>query len=139
MKLDVCRFGILGAATIARKNWQAIRSAGNATLTAVASRSRERAGQFIQESQASAPFPAVPRACGYSELLTSDDVDAVYVPLPTGVRKTWVLRAAAAGKHVLCEKPCATSAADLAEMIAACAKNNVQTGGVCSLQPERFP
>ena len=140
MKLDVCRFGILGAATIARKNWQAIHNAGNATLTAVASRSRERAAQFIQECQMHAPFPTPPRACGYSELLASDDVDAVYIPLPTGVRKTWVLRAAAAGKHVLCEKPCGGSAADLEEMIAACEQNNVQfMDGVMFMHSSRLP
>ena len=46
--------------------------------------------------------------------------------LPTGLRKEWVLRAAAAGKHVLCEKPCALSLADLREMTGACQKNRVQ-------------
>jgi predicted dehydrogenase len=62
----------------------------------------------------------------YEELIASKNVDAVYVPLPTGLRKEWVLRAAAAGKHVICEKPCAVSTADLQEMISACRKNRVQ-------------
>ena len=48
----------------------------------------------------------------YEELLASKNVDAIYIPLPTGLRKEWVLRAAAAGKHVICEKPCAVSVAD---------------------------
>jgi predicted dehydrogenase len=122
----ICRWGILGAANIARKNWQAIVNAGNGQLVAVASRDPSRAAQFIRECQASAPHPASPRGCTYEALLASKDIDAVYIPLPTGIRKEWVIRAAQAGKHVLCEKPCAANAADLAEMIAACQQNNVQ-------------
>jgi len=122
----VCRWGILGGATIARKNWQAILNAGNATLVAVGSRSKERAEQYIRECQAVVPFPSLPRGCSYDELLASAEIDAVYIPLPTGIRKEWVIRAARAGKHVLCEKPCAANAADLAEMIAACEANKVQ-------------
>jgi len=53
-------------------------------------------------------------------------VDAVYIPLPTGLRKEWVLRAAAASKHIICEKPCGVSLADVQEMTDACAKNRVQ-------------
>ncbi len=122
-----CRWGILGTATIARKNWVSIRYADNAVLTAVASRSEERAEDFIAECQAEAPHDTVPAACGgYEALLERDDVDAVYIPLPTGLRKDWVIRAAEAGKHVLCEKPCAPSVRDLREMIEACRANNVQ-------------
>ncbi len=55
-----------------------------------------------------------------------DEVDAVYMPLPTALRKQWVLRAAEAGKHVVCEKPCAASVADLQEMLTACRYNRVQ-------------
>ncbi len=53
-------------------------------------------------------------------------MDAVYVPLPTALRKEWVVRAAAAGKHIICEKPCAGSVAELEEMLAACKQNSVQ-------------
>jgi predicted dehydrogenase len=70
---------------------------------------------------------ALPQALGsYEELLASNTVDAVYIPLPTGVRKEWVLRTAQAGKHVVCEKPCAASVADLREMVDACQRNRVQ-------------
>ena len=121
------RWGILGAAQIARKNWMAISHTGNSTVTAVASRDLERGRKFIAECQAEAPMAKTPEAFArYEDLIASPAVDAVYIPLPTGVRKEWVVRAAAAGKHVLCEKPCALSVADLSEMIDVCARNQVQ-------------
>ncbi len=141
MSLPLCRWGILGTANIARKNWQALRNAGNSTLVAVASRDRERARKFIDECQAAVPHAPAPAPCGsYEELLGRADVDAVYVPLPTAVRQVWVLRAAAAGKHVLCEKPCAVTAADLRTMLDACTKNRVQfMDGVMFMHSQRLP
>ena len=100
------RFGILSTANIGRQNWKAIFNSGNAVVAAVASRDAGRSREFIRKLQAEFPFDAEPAALGsYEELLASPDVDAVYIPLPTGLRKEWVLRAAAAGKHVVCEKP----------------------------------
>lgn len=127
MNTPHCRWGILGAAFIARKNWQAIRDAGNATLVAVASRDLERAQAFIDECQASAPHPVAPEVMGsYEALLARADIDAVYIPLPTGLRKEWVIRAAQAGKHVLVEKPVGCDAKDVEEIIAVCEKQGVQ-------------
>jgi predicted dehydrogenase len=127
MPSPLCRWGILGTANIARKNWQAIRYAGNSTLTAVASRDVARARTFIDECQAAAPIAPAPAACSsYEELLRRADVDAVYIPLPTGVRKEWVLRSAAAGKHVVCEKPCGVSSDDVRAMLDACRLHRVQ-------------
>lgn len=121
------RWGILSTAEIARKNWKAIQLTGNATVAAVASRDAERSRRFIDECQAEAPMDVRPQAFGtYADLLTCEDVDAVYVPLPTGRRKEWVVRAAAAGKHVVCEKPCAISVSDLRDMLAACRLHRVQ-------------
>lgn len=121
------RFGILGAARIARKNWLAIFNSGNGVVTAVASRDLARARQFIADQQAVAKFAVEPRAFdSYEALLADPAVDAVYVPLPTALRKPWVIRAAELGKHVVCEKPCAVTAADLREMIDACERNGVQ-------------
>lgn len=123
----ICRWGILGTAGIARKSWQALRLAGNARLVAVASRQAARAAQFIAECQAHVPMAPEPQPCGgYDELLRRDDIDAVYIPLPTGVRKEWVIRAAEAGKHVLCEKPCGVTAADVRAMLDACQRHDVQ-------------
>jgi predicted dehydrogenase len=122
-----CRWGFLGAAFIARKNWQSVRDAGNATLVALASRDRSRAQAFITECQAQVPHPNVPEALGsYEELLARPDIDAVYIPLPTGLRKEWVIRAAEAGKHVLVEKPVGCDASDVKEILAVCEANNVQ-------------
>lgn len=86
------------------KNWKAIQLTGNATVAAVASRDAERSRRFIAECEAEAPMEVLPQAFGrYDDLLASELVEAVYIPLPTGVRKEWVLRAAAAGKHVVCQ------------------------------------
>lgn len=141
MTQPICRWGILGTANIARKNWQAIRRADNAGIVAVASRDRARAQRFIDECQADAPVSPVPAVCAnYYELLGRKDVDAIYVPLPTGIRKDWVLRAAAAGKHVLCEKPCASTSAELQAMLDACGKNRVQfMDGVMFMHSRRLP
>jgi predicted dehydrogenase len=123
----LCRWGILGAAFIARKNWQAIRDAGNAVLVAVASRDVGRAAAFIEECQRSAPHEVAPEAMGsYEALLARTDIDAVYIPLPTGLRKEWVLKAARAGKHVLVEKPVGRDASEVQEIIAACEEHGVQ-------------
>jgi predicted dehydrogenase len=121
------RFGFLSTANIGRKNWKAVYHSGNSIVTAVASRDLERSRKFIRECQAETSFETPPVALGsYEELLASKNVDAIYFPLPTGLRREWVVRAAEAGKHVFCEKPCAVSAAELAEMISVCRKNRVQ-------------
>ena len=127
METGVCRWGILGTAGIARKNWQAIALSGNSTLVAVASRRLDRSREFIAGCQAACSLPSAPAAVGsYEELLARSDVDAVYVPLPTALRKEWVVKAADAGKHVLVEKPVGVTAADVRDMLAACDRNRVQ-------------
>jgi predicted dehydrogenase len=127
MEKSLIRWGILSTAQIARKNWKAIRNSGNGIVAAVASRDLERSRNFIAECQAEASFQNAPKPLGtYEELISSKDIDAVYIPLPTGVRKEWVLRAAEAGKHIVCEKPCAITMNDLSEMIGACERNRVQ-------------
>jgi predicted dehydrogenase len=140
MSKSICRWGILGAANIARKNWKAIRYAGNATLIAVASRDANRARQFVDDCQREVPYEDVPQSCMYDELLKRPDIDAVYIPIPTGVRKEWVVRTAEAGKHVLCEKPCASTLADLQVMLDACRSARVQfMDGVMFMHSERLP
>ena len=141
MSTPPCRWGILGTANIARKNWKAIRNAGNAVLVAVASRERSRAQLFIEQCLNHVPFTPAPISCGsYQELIERADIDAVYIPLPTGIRKEWVLRAAEAGKHILCEKPCGVTSADARAMLEACRNNGLQfMDGVMFMHSQRLP
>jgi predicted dehydrogenase len=125
--MNKLRIGFMSTANIGRQNWKAVFNSGNCVISAVASRDVKRSRQFIREGQREFPFAAEPAALGsYEELIASKSVDAVYVPLPTGLRKEWVLRAAAVGKHVICEKPCGVSFADVQDMADACRKNRVQ-------------
>src|SRR5215510_108914 len=121
------RWGILSTAEIARKNWKAILNSGNGVVTAVASREHQRSKDFVDLCQREAAFKQPPRAlAAYEALVSAKDVDAIYIPLPTGLRAEWVIRAAQVGKHVVCEKPCARSVAELRRMLEACRQNRVQ-------------
>ena len=140
MSDQVCRWGFLSTASIGRKNWQAIKLSGNGVIAAVASRSKASAQAFIDECQTNVPFETAPTAHeSYDDLIEDPNVDAVYIPLPTGMRKEWVIKAANAGKHVLCEKPCAANFDQLQEMIEACQTNNVQfMDGVMYMHSDRM-
>ncbi len=135
------RFGILGTAGIARKNWAAMKLSGSAAVAAVASRSTESAERFIRECSSQVPPDQAPAAIGsYDALLERDDIDAVYIPLPTALRHEWVIKAAEAGKHVIGEKPAALNAAQVDEMLAACKSNSVQyMDGVMFMHSKRPP
>lgn len=141
MSKKIVRWGIMGTAGIARKNWQAILKSGNGQLVAVASRTEERAAQYIAENQSQVAHDPPPRPIGgYDEIIAADDIDAVYIPLPTGVRKDYAIAAAKAGKHVLCEKPCGVDADALREIIAACEVAGVQfMDGVMFMHSDRMP
>ena len=99
-----------------------------------------RAKEWLDANQSECPFPTAPAACTYDELLKRPDVDAVYIPLPTGIRREWVVKAANAGKHVLCEKPCGPDAGELRAMLDACKANGVQfMDGVMFMHGKRLP
>ncbi|GAA2775063.1 Gfo/Idh/MocA family oxidoreductase [Streptomyces rameus] len=96
------RFGVLGCADIAvRRTIPAILAAPTARLVALASRTPRKAEHYADH------FGGV-AACDYHDLLRRDDIDAVYVPLPTGLHAEWIESALVAGKHVLAEKPLTT-------------------------------
>jgi len=102
--MTILRWGIMGNAKIAR-DWliPAIRESRYAELAAVASRDSDGANALANSL---AENTAPPLAFGsYEELLASDRVDAVYIPLPNHLHVPWSIRALEAGKHVLCEKP----------------------------------
>jgi predicted dehydrogenase len=114
------RFGILSTAKIARDAvMPAIQDAENCIVTAVASRDVGRA-------RALADRFGVPHAFGsYEEMLASDVIDAVYIPLPTSQHVEWAIKAANAGKHVLVEKPLALKAQEIDALIEARDRNKV--------------
>ena len=86
---------------------------------AVASRSREKAESFAAKH-------GIPRVFDdYASLLASDDIDAVYNPLPNTMHREWTEMAAENGKHVFCEKPLATSVADAEQMVRICRQAGV--------------
>ncbi|HET9556256.1 MAG TPA: Gfo/Idh/MocA family oxidoreductase, partial [Actinomycetota bacterium] len=105
------RWGVLSTASIGRLVIEASRNATNAEVVAVASRDAARARAFAGELGLEASYGS------YEELLASSAVDAVYVPLPVALHTEWTVKALEAGKHVLCEKPLATSAADAARCL----------------------
>ena len=111
------RIGIMGCASIARKNARAIIRSERCTLVAVASRELPKANAFCDELKLD---QSVRRIEGYDALLADKGVDAVYIPLPTKLHREWVSKAAAAGKHILVEKPVGVDANEVQEMIAAC-------------------
>ena len=114
------RFGILGAANIARSFTRGLVGAPVARVAAVASRRGDKAGAFAAEL-------GIPRAHGsYEALLADPGIDAVYIPLPNDLHAEWAICSAEAGKHVFCEKPLATSGREAAAMFAA-----ARAHGVC--------
>lgn len=114
------RFGILSTAKIGRDLVvPAIQDAETCVVTAVASRD-------LAKARAMADRFSVPHAFGsYEEMLASDLIDAVYIPVPTAQHVEWAIKAADAGKHVLCEKPLALKAAEIDDVIAARDRNGV--------------
>lgn len=108
--MTALRFGFLGAARIAASAMApAVRTAGH-RLQAIAARDQTRAEAFAARFD-------IPRAhADYAALLADPDIDAVYIALPNDLHLPWTLRALAAGKHVLCEKPLALTAHQVAQM-----------------------
>jgi predicted dehydrogenase len=114
------RWGILGFADIAIHHMiPAIGQSQYGSVEAVSSRSAEKAKGVAEQF-------GIPMAYGSNEELLDDrSIDAVYIPLPNHLHREWVIRAAQAGKHVLCEKPIGLTSKEAAEMVAACRHNRV--------------
>ncbi len=107
------RFGILGTGWILGKYTEAFRLLDDATLSAVASRSAERAQTAAAQHGISVAHSS------YESLVTDPEVDVVINALHNGLHCEWTVRALEAGKHVLCEKPLACSVAEVERMFAA--------------------
>ncbi len=113
--MERLHWGVLSTANIGiEKVIPAIQRAANAEVVAIGSRDAGRA-------DAAAEALGIPTAYGsYEAVLADDRVDAVYIPLPNQLHLEWTLTAAAAGKHVLCEKPLALTSADAQAMVDGC-------------------
>ena len=114
----VLRWGIVGTGSIARSMATVINRVPAATLAGVSSRRMSSAREFADANGAALAFDS------WSDLIAADEVDAVYVATPTGVREEIAIAAARAGKHVLAEKPFA-SASSVERIADACRSNDV--------------
>lgn len=109
--MNKIRWGVIGGASIARtRTLPAMKQAPSVELTALASRSAEKAAALCAEL-------GIPKAFGsYQQLLADPDIDAVYLPLPNHLHCEWAVKAMEAGKHVLCEKPLSLSIAEVDQL-----------------------
>jgi predicted dehydrogenase len=118
---DPVRWGVLGCADIAvKKVIPAMMRSELSPVRAIASRSAERARD-------TAAALGIPTSYGsYEELLADLSIEAVYIPLPNHLHAEWAIAAAEAGKHVLCEKPLATTSTDAMRMVEAADRAGVK-------------
>jgi predicted dehydrogenase len=120
LRVATLRIGVLGAASITPAALiKPARSVPEVEIAAVAARDPARAAAFAAKQQIPQTFPS------YAELLSAPGISAVYIPLPNALHAEWTLRAIAAGKHVLCEKPMTSNAAEAAEVTAAAERAGV--------------
>ncbi len=120
MEKKVVRWGVLGCSGIGKsRTIPGMLNAPNAELYAIAGRNEEKLKAYAE------PFAPQKLYTDYQAVLDDENIDAVYLPLPNGVHKEWVLKAAAAGKHILCEKPLALTEAEVREMFAAAKQHHV--------------
>ena len=114
------RWGILSTANIAVKRFiPGAQASRNGVVAAIASRDGARASEVAARL-------GIARSYGsYEELLADPEIDAIYIALPNSLHAEWIVKAAAAGKPVLCEKPLASTSAEAAAAIERCASLGV--------------
>jgi xylose dehydrogenase (NAD/NADP) len=117
---DTVRYGLISTARIGfNAHVPAAKDSPNSAIVAVSSRN-------LQTAQAAAKEHDIPLAFGsYQEMIDSDQIDAVINTLPNSMHHEWTIKAAEAGKHILCEKPLSATMAEAREMKAAAEANNV--------------
>jgi len=113
------RWGILSTARINRRVAPGITASPHTQLQGIASRQQARA------EHAAARYGALKAFGSYASLLASDEIDAVYISLPNSLHAEWIIKAAEAGKHVLCEKPLTATEAEAHQAVRACEKAGV--------------
>lgn len=110
------RWGLLGAGEIVNRWMKGVRNVEDMEIVAVSSRTVETARKIANEWN-------IPRVMTYEEMIHSDEIDIVYIPVPHTSHKELAIRAMTAGKNVLVEKPAAINAVEFKEMID-CARSN---------------
>ena len=117
------RWGVLSTANIGlKKVLPAMQKGEYTTIAAIASRD-------IAKARAAATAHGIPTAYGsYEELLADPNIDAIYNPLPNQLHVPWTIKAAEAGKHVLCEKPLSMTVAEAETLLAVRARTGVKIG-----------
>jgi predicted dehydrogenase len=117
------RWGVLSTANIGLKKVLPAMQQGEFTsVTAIASRD-------LSKAQAAATTLGIPTAYGsYEELLADPNIDAVYIPLPNHLHVPWTIKAAEAGKHVLCEKPLSLTVSEAKTLLAVRDRTGVKIG-----------
>lgn len=120
MEKKTVRWGVLGCSGIGKsRTIPGLLACENAELYALAGRNEEKLKVYAE------PFAPKKLYTDYQALLDDENVDAVYLPLPNGIHMEWVKKAAAAGKHILCEKPMALTEEQVREMFAAAKEHGV--------------
>ncbi|EEF28851.1 uncharacterized oxidoreductase At4g09670 [Ricinus communis] len=123
MAEEPIRFGIMGCAKISKKVARAINLAPNSTLSAIASRSLDKAKQFATANE----LPDNIKLYGsYEELVDDPCIDVVYMPLPSSLHVKWAVLVSKKKKHLLVEKPPANDVDELDKILEACESNGVQ-------------
>jgi len=117
-------YAVIGLGRIAGHFMPGVRNTTNSQITALVSGHRDKADRIA--AQYNVPAGSIYNYENFDEIAHNPAVDAVYVALPNSMHAEYTIRAAKAGKHVLCEKPMATSVADSEKMIAACKAANVK-------------
>lgn len=110
---DRLRFGILATGNIANQFARDIPGSERCIVTAIGSRTLDNARAFAEKHRIANAHAS------YEDVIDDPDVDAIYNNLPNAMHHEWTIKALAAGKHVLCEKPIATNAMQAEEMFAA--------------------
>ncbi len=116
---DRLNWGIIGCGSIAKRFALGLEDCKRGRLSAVASRSVDKAKEFAEETGAGHAFGS------YPEMLASDTVDAVYIAVPHTHHAEWAVKAAEAGKHILCEKPLTVHHGEAMQVIEAAYRNGV--------------
>ena len=113
-------FGIIGCSSVAKNSFiPALLKSKNATLESVGSRSISKSKYFAKKFHCK-------NFGNYDDILENQKIDAVYISLPIALQEKWILKAARAGKHILCEKSSTTSFKSAQKIVNECKKNDIR-------------